>query len=280
MAKYIQKQTKDYESIVENLRLFGIKHDIEIGSVSLRVITGEKHIVFSDEHITGKELAFISKVKREASKFTGKLIECTPSDIMYVKYNLKAPKKGKMFYRDLVELDVNKAYWSIALIDGIISIDTYLEGLEHRKLVRLMCIGSLGSNRSVFRYDTQARDYYKVGNNTDEFLRGIYLHICKRLDLVMNSGSFEYYFYWVDAFFTTKQEAERIREYLIYYHSLDSKISTVNMTVTSSRIYVCCIKEKEIDRCNIRIKSFNFPSRESRSRILKKSEDNTKDWVI
>lgn len=103
---------------------------------------------------------------------------------------------------DLLEIDINGAYWETAYILGVISKPIYERGKELDKKVRLASLGSLAKKKDVWIYDGKKMKREVIRSYQTE---NIWFAICKRVSDVMQEavkliGS-EFVFYWVDGIY-------------------------------------------------------------------------------
>lgn len=128
---------------------------------SKRVDSGGYRYYVSDLKLTGKELGFLSTVRRDARNFCKnneqKIID--RKGIYYTLLENLLPGH----YNNIVEIDISAAYWSCALQLGIIDISTYEKGLTMSKAARLVALGSLASSKMVFSFN--GKELKRIGEN-------------------------------------------------------------------------------------------------------------------
>ena len=147
-----------------------------------------------------RELSFISSVRRYAEGIGKPRLPFTSDDIRYLRFNERIPPE----VTNIVEIDVNSAYWNIAYQEGYISKKLYEKGNDRKtisKRARLVALGSMASVRKEYEFDGNTMKFsgYLVNNVT----RSYFFDIAKKLDDLMSDcfDNVNGYFYWVDAFF-------------------------------------------------------------------------------
>lgn len=103
---------------------------------------------------------------------------------------------------DLLEIDINGAYWETAYILGVISKPIYERGKELDKKVRLAALGSLAKRKDVWKFDGKKMKREVVRSYQTE---NIWFAICKRVSDVMQEAvkliGKDFVFYWVDGIY-------------------------------------------------------------------------------
>lgn len=122
--------------------------------------SGEKYYL-SDLVLKGKELGFLSTVRRDAKDFVKKngQRDINRSNINYTHLN----NVGIGNYKNLVEIDISAAFWNCAYNLGIITKATYDKGLTISKMGRLVALGALASNKACFVFD--GKELKHIGYN-------------------------------------------------------------------------------------------------------------------
>lgn len=135
------------------------------------------------------------------------------------------------YSNNIIGMDINNAYWSVAHLKGYISKKTYDKGLEQKdgmKSIRLSCLSTLGKSRMYSVYENG--EY--VGEeevNDDEDLRTIYDDIRYSTYGVMNEIAEELgddFCCWKTdcIFFTDTEENRQIARDIIESYGLSCKI--------------------------------------------------------
>lgn len=247
-------------------------HTIELSNNTTIVKTEETKYFISQKHFRKKDLGFMQKVKRYADK-TG--IEKKPfksTDINYFKFNNISDGK----YLDVLEIDVNKAYWTIAKQKGYISNEIYKQGLEVNKDVRLISLGALATQKRVFEF--LDGEYQHVKDKSNPITRSYFFDVAKHLDILMNEifsivGFESIYFYWVDAIFTTHQTQKVVKEFFLDNHLEVKEKEILHMKVKTDKeglkmAYLSELKNREKDKTNFKIKPFILADKEKKEQMI------------
>ena len=222
--------------VVDMLKRLGKPFRMEITNSTIKIIKedGDKYIL-SAKDLSFKSLAFIKNVKNDGLRYDNFLALKLSNPVDFYKWqgckclaidtNWGANLRGLPFvrakdinyfrwnnisegvYYDIVEIDVNNAYWNKALEMGVISPATYIKGLnDMEKMDRLIGLGSLATITEKYQYEPETGQIRHTGRKVNEFTRNIFFNIAKRIDNLI-SGIFEkagtnnVVFYWVDALF-------------------------------------------------------------------------------
>lgn len=131
---------------------------------------------------------------------------------------------------DLMEIDVNAAYWQTAYNMGFISKSIYEKGFEVSKVARLASLGSLAKVTEEWVFDGEKMELKPpVSSYATE---NIWFAICKRVSDIMNkavsTAGKGFVFYWVDGIYV-KNDTETISKIVKYFGSIgyDVKMSPV-----------------------------------------------------
>lgn len=169
-----------------------------------------KSYFISDLNLKNKELGFLSTVKKDARFYDANL--CSNKSVVRENINytyLSNLETG--VYKNIVEVDINQAYFDCAFSMGVISYDTYEKGMLLSKGARLVSLGALASNKAVFEFDGKKLQY-KGYKEKKEDLSYIFFQISYEIGHVVKSvfnqlneikanGCIGF---WVDAVFVEK----------------------------------------------------------------------------
>lgn len=230
-------------------------------------------------------LGFINKlgayVKNNAisARFTQQYFE---SDVIYMEA-LKRPA-GTVIY-DLVEIDIDAAYWTTAYQLGAISPELYfLEGLEEKieefkqnnpwlkeetdkllKRARLIALGSLA--KKTIHYEFKGKQLIKSYTERKLETENIWFTVCKRVSdvmiEVMNTVGDNCIFFWVDGIYVKN----------------DRSVIEVTENIFKKYGYKC--KRKSIDRIEYAANTFSVyetiqNTEEPKKRVFNYVDKNTK----
>ncbi len=109
-----------------------------------------------DRQLPPNELYFIVKVKKHIEK-NGLCKRIKPNykdrwRIKFFDYN-KGIEAGERFTKGVYSVDITKAYWRSAYLEGWIDAKLYEEGLDIDKRVRLASLGSFAKEVDVYEFD-------------------------------------------------------------------------------------------------------------------------------
>lgn len=157
--------------------------------------------------LTPRELGFIRRVKNYVIKNE---IHCKfteiymPSDVKYVWVNRQEPNT---VMDDVLEIDIDEAYWQTAYLLGVIPEGLYNEGRKENgqisKVARLVALGSLAKKTSL--YEFKGNKIVKRKVERMELTENVWYTICKRVSDVMGEAMMaagkDFLFYWVDGIY-------------------------------------------------------------------------------
>jgi len=112
------------------------------------IIFGDKSkVVFNSDNKFKSGIFLFSMVRSDINKYIQKNGYVTPYDEFPVNYINTQYNKG-----NLIGVDINNAYWSVAYLKDYISEKTFLKGLEKKeyKSIRLSALSTLGAKK-VYR---------------------------------------------------------------------------------------------------------------------------------
>lgn len=185
-------------------------HIIETTNSTCKITCGTKKYILTDGFLSKRDLIYISNVKNHIERTGKPYTGAIPS---HVKYFGVSSTLESGVYNDICEIDVNKAYYTIALKSGYISEELYRRSFSYNKMVRLVALGSVASVTEQRQY-TPGEGYEFMGNKSNKTTRSYFFDIARQLSDVMKqcekvSG---YMFFWVDAIFCRKSEAKYVCE--------------------------------------------------------------------
>lgn len=213
------------QSIIDELKLNGLPFTFESTSLTTTIKTSEqKYYELQSATILNKfELQLIKKTQADASALDLDTFPTfTSADVAYInKANIK---RGQTLKGEFIEIDLTQAYWNCALLNNIISENTYLYANNPKisKKARLIALGTLAKCTRTIEYDGQkyigrpvemeaptAKLFYLCCKDVADFMQ----------HLGREAGS-DFIFYWVDAIFLKKGDASKYAEiYLKLLHA-------------------------------------------------------------
>lgn len=205
-----------------------------------------------NRNIPPAELGFIKRVRNHIMKeaiyenFIEKLYY--PKDIQYVAVNYR--EVGTEIH-NLIEIDIDEAYFKTAKILNVIDDKIYQEGRKESgkisKLGRLIALGTLA--RKEDRYHFKGRQLRKETVRST-LTENIWYSICKRVSDVMYEAKKiagdEFILYWVDGIYVVN-DPEKVKLIIELFKSFgyDVKIkSNLSVKYTSDQILVTDNNEK------------------------------------
>jgi hypothetical protein len=222
MVQYLDFDT--FENDI--LFLKNLKEDFEIVTTSnTKYYSYKKMKYFFDpdgskqaEALTKSELLNLHWFKKTVDKeqkenpIKGKVY---PHHINYILVNFDKTQNTDIETEDIFEIDVSSAYLNLAYQHGFINKKYYDLFYDARKPFRLLALGSLATKRTTQHYKkgklvksetVQNEETAQVFYQTAFLLSQIMTEILKEVKGI--------YFYWVDAFFCTKDALKEIQERL------------------------------------------------------------------
>lgn len=141
--------------------------------IELITSTGQKIYQNKSKRFTGGLYLFVM-VKKDIQNYLEEHGEVEPYKELPVNYiNTKFD-----YEKDVIGMDINNAYWHVALLKGYITKTTYEKGLEKEglKSIRLASLSSLGKSRV---YNVYENGEHKLDEKvkTNDSLQNVYLDI-------------------------------------------------------------------------------------------------------
>ena len=246
------------DNIIKKLIENCIAHTKTETSQSTKITTANETFLITANHITNRGFALIKKVKDYVFK-----------NVDYK--NIKSHKNTHYFYfknfaecelKNYVEIDVNAAYFNIALQKKYIDkeIFNYAFEYDNMKIARLVSLGSLATKKVTFDFDTEKKDYV-FNNITIAETERVFFDVSHELgnimyDLINLLPSDVLSFFWVDAIFVPEIHQDLVINYL-KNKNLETKTYVLdNVTVTKENDFL--FKVKTIKNKNNEIKNYFF----------------------
>lgn len=202
---------------------------------------GRTHYYLADgTNLKPKELGFIRKFRNYYVKNTD------------IKYNKKYRNiKAKFFefyqrsgtFRDITEIDINRAYPSSGRLLKIIPDDLYDEGIALSKTAFLIAVGSLYRKRKVIKVNAdRSRELIKDEIPSTELadvwrsIVGFVDHSMRKTIAVKKDAV---YFYWCDALFVKREYAQQFIDKLrsFGFEIKTKEIDRIEFTDENSLVY-------------------------------------------
>lgn len=234
----MEKKPTKYAQYLDNLVSNEFPHSISYTNKTKVVKSSLGRIVFTSSNFGFKGMNFVKKVKRDA---VSRLDSLQHLDVDYKKLGLKLFSDNKFvdyedgaMYGNVVEIDLNKAYWVSAYKLGVISKPVYEEGLNGLKTGRYSKVDLLASlgglavvkrkktfNPESMNYTTETVD----DSSTTRFLwNAISWEVDKCMQEIEERLQDDFLFYWTDAVFMVQSlENTRITYEVIHKHGFEAK---------------------------------------------------------
>ena len=268
------------------LELFHVEHSVTFTNSTVKVRTGETNYLISPRHLKLADLGFVRQVKRHLEKLGYPKVD-TGGGPSYFQFSKVRPG----FYTDVVELDVNGAYWEIAYQLGYLSEGLYLKGKDRERVSksgRLIALGAAACTKRTYHFDGQsyADD---VTLEVNEVTRSYFVHIATVFDRIME-GVFsslpdaDRLLYWVDAFFVNQRSAPAVVQGLAA-HGLECKtveLSSLTARVTKgggTELIAVAIEGRTEEKTDIRIKPFRQKTELDREKLILNALDRRSKYV-
>lgn len=231
-----------------------------------------KSDLFKEKHFrrgiyTQKELVFIGKVKRHVKKSNVALDplfrqQVLPDHVSYIDVHIQ--KEGKVF-DNVVEIDLDEAYWQTARILGIISEELYQQGKKGTigKQARMTALGTLAKKSRVFKYKDGKGNLEVV---SDPLLENLWFTICKRISDVMQKAvkalGKDFIFYWVDGIYlvNTPENVKKV-EQIFHESGYSTKYKEIITVSFNEKGFVC--QDTETKQ-----RPFNYPHYKTKKKAL------------
>jgi hypothetical protein len=151
---------------------FKVRHSANY--IELVTSTGQKIYQNKSKRFQGGLYLFYM-VRKDVEFYLEKNGEVEPYRELPVNY----VNKDFDYSKDTIGMDINNAYWSVALLKGYITQNTYEKGLEDKqgmKSIRLASLSSLGKSR-IYNVYEDGEHISDEQVNKNERLQNVYLDI-------------------------------------------------------------------------------------------------------
>lgn len=255
-----------------------VPHEAQISNLSTMIKTACDKTIISESPMKPQTLGFIRQVKAYAQK-CGKPKVPKREKIDYIKrFECEAGT-----HHNMVEIDINHAYWKIALDKGYISQEIYEKGIDTSKVDKTDRLIALGSIATVKRqYGFNGYDYQVEDDIVDEVTRSYFFDIANELGRIMcevieECVSWLFVFFWVDAVFCVKGaekyviEAMAKRGFRCKVIDLPCLIVEPESDKGVVRAWAIVREQRRMSYTKIKIKPYQFPTQNRNKEIISKS---------
>jgi hypothetical protein len=232
-----------------------------------------KERMFRKGIYTPDELNFFKRVRRHVLDNEVHLMpqfeeQILRSEVRYVDVDVRP--SGTVL-NDVLEIDLDEAYWKTANLFGVISDDIYKLGAKGTicKQARMTALGTLAKKTGVIKYDGEG---FVKETESDPLLENLWFTICKRIgDLMFRASNIagkEFVFYWVDGIYiinTTENKRKISKMFKDAGYAV--KYKKVDKVVFGDKGFTC-YDDKLLEGTNEQKKRyFNFPPSKSKRSI-------------
>jgi hypothetical protein len=205
------KQVGEYQQYLKDCNVdYVIKTTTNSTTIEYKDDNTKYKIMFTDgQYMSIKEMILQKKLKKEVKERTeNKQINYNGERIDFYRFDsslkyMVDTAGDYIEFTNILEMDITKAYYKMALNLGYISEKTYKVCLVLPKYIRLRLIGSIATSKIIETYKN--KELVKIEVKEDEQLRQIWFHICYNVGKIMLecAESIEDYFifYWVDGIY-------------------------------------------------------------------------------
>ena len=205
------KQVGEYQQYLKDCNVdYVIKTTTNSTTIEYKDDNTKYKIMFTDgQYMSIKEMILQKKLKKEVTERTeNKQINYNGERIDFYRFDsslkyMVDTAGDYIEFTNILEMDITKAYYKMALNLGYISEKTYKVCLVLPKYIRLRLIGSIATSKIIETYKN--KELVKIEVKEDEQLRQIWFHICYNVGKIMLecAESIEDYFifYWVDGIY-------------------------------------------------------------------------------
>ena len=206
----------------------------------------------------------------------------------------KVPKREKIDYikrfecepgihHNMVEIDINHAYWKIALDKGYIGQEIYKKGIDTSrvdKTDRLIALGSIATVKRQYGFD--GYEYHSEEDIVDEVTRSYFFDIANELgktmcEVIEECVSWPFVFFWVDAVFCAKGAEKYVIEAMA---KRGFKCKTIDLPCLKVepenkngvvKAWAIVREQRRMSYTKIKIKPYQFPTANRNKAIIAKS---------
>lgn len=255
-----------------------VPHEAMISNLSTMIRTAYDKTIISESPMKPQTLGFIRQVKAFAEK-CGKPMVPKSEKIDYIKRFDCEPG----IHHNMVEIDINHAYWKIALDKGYINEEIYFKGIDTSrvdKTDRLVALGSIATVKRHYGFDGEV--YESEDDIVNELTRSYFFDIANELGRIMCEVIEEcvdwlFVFFWVDAVFCVKGAEQPVIEAMA---RRGFKCKTVDLPCLKVependkgviRAWATVREERRMSYTKIKIKPYQFPTPNRNKSIINRS---------
>lgn len=205
----IHDQLKKAKEYIAFHKANNIPYTMTMGAKSVQIKSkmGSRYFSGHNSKFTGKGLSLIKKVKDYILKNELHLnLKPIPFYLKNIRYTCFNSTQISTYREDIIEYDLNGAYWQAAYNLGLITNEIYEYGLTLGKHERLAALGSLAKKRLELdfdgeKYQKKEKVDYGKKNGTSVVWMAIVSEVDKVMTMMQKELGEDFSFYWVDAVF-------------------------------------------------------------------------------
>ena len=213
-----------YNQVLRQLKKQNESFELQKTNYTRKIKTEDKDLIFNDKGDEDKKaLKLINKVRKDAKEKQNENEKRGVPDNEYERIDfyklLEIPNDNV----SIMKVDINSAYWNLALKEGIISKETdelfkqlySKNSRKEAKKARLKALGSLATTKEIRTY-FNGEQYKDATEFKTEDTKDLYLHICGAVDELMKEAGMKvsgvFYYYW-DCLFMNKEFTNQAIEF-------------------------------------------------------------------
>lgn len=215
---------------IEFLIANNIKHTITYTNRTFKVVSKLGTRVFMSGEISKRGLGFmqtvLAHVKNKVSTLQHLNLDYQKLGLVRMVFN-SSLQTGR--YSNVIEMDIDKAYWNAAYKLGVLNDEIYNRGLKNKysKVELLACLGGLAKDKRMREWN--GKRYGKAIQVADcSDTKFLWDAISFEIDKCMKNCADElkdnFYYYWTDAIFLKNTESNTsIIESVLHKHGFSCK---------------------------------------------------------
>ena len=203
------------------------------------------------------ELYFIAKVKRHIMALDNYPV-VKQENLQYIKNYITGNKRHS---KEIYEIDLSAAYWTLTYRDGWLSTEIYNEGLKLSKKIRLVALGALAKRTTTMDFNGYTFENFKLQPLSPAAT--VFFNATKRVSQLMNEArnicGTDTFFIWSDAiFFKGNDNLIKLKQFF-----KDNKINIKYFKIDSInyRNHIATVKSEDYAKRNDdkkALRPFNF----------------------
>jgi len=195
--------------------------------------------LYTYDPISSKYLYLFAEIKKHVKeRIEGRNLPNYESERQYFRFNKINPNNGnnQAVFLDVMEFDINKAYYFAAYNLGFISKSFFEKYINLEKSIRLKLIGSIATQKYTYKYKKGLLIDFEL--ETDPELRKVWFMIVNEVNNALFHFSERvgksFLFYWVDGIYILPHDyiEEILNEMKIFFKFDFKQIKIEKMLIT------------------------------------------------